>query len=87
MTAKPNKEILEIVDQLHAEGYDPKTPQFQFLFLKRRVERCQELRGAPSCQACYVFDHCELAKAHLRNIAEIEYRHAMEKKRVPQNQG
>lgn len=76
--------ITEIEDQIYAEGYRPGTPQFEYMFRKRRVERCQEMRGVRSCQACHYFDSCELVKLYLRDIAEMKMRRhvAMEKQKA-----
>ncbi len=70
MTKMP-REVSEILDQLHAEGYKPGTPQFNIVFRKRKVERCQEMHGVRSCGACKYFDYCELAKEHLRDMSEM----------------
>lgn len=66
------REISEIIEQLYVEGYKPGTPQFDIVFRKRKVDRCQEMHGVRSCQACRYFDYCELAKEHLRDLASMD---------------
>ena len=55
--------------ELQTEGYQKGTPTFDAALLQRKVERCQEQKGVPSCRECGYFDHCETAKdflVHLR---------------------
>lgn len=82
----PNsRKIVEIEDTLHAEGYKPGTPQFDFLFVKRKIDLCQETRGVPSCQSCPVVEFCSLAADHFKTLAEIERQHHVRKMEEAEN--
>jgi hypothetical protein len=73
MEKKPARELMEILDQIHNEGYRPGTPQFDFILRKRKVERCQDMRRITACQTCNAYDHCELLKSYMRDLAEIQH--------------
>jgi hypothetical protein len=73
MEKKPPRELIEILDQIHNEGYRAGTPQFDFILKKRKVERCQDMRRITACQACNAYDYCDLVKSYMRDLADIQY--------------
>lgn len=58
--------------ELEAAGLKPGTPPFDREERSRRVELCKEGKGVVSCYDCAYFDHCELIKAHLRDLYRVE---------------
>lgn len=60
------RELRAIADQLRNEGYVEGTPAYDYLFSKRKIEMCQELRSVADCRVCPNFDYCEMAKSYLR---------------------
>lgn len=51
--------------QLELEGFDPETQEFKTNLRVRRIQICQEQKGASSCRDCHYFFWCELAKEQL----------------------
>ena len=66
------RELEIIAIQMRNEGYVDGTPAFDYIFLKRKIEKCQELRSANDCRTCSYFDHCEMAKSYLRQSLEFQ---------------
>jgi hypothetical protein len=58
----------ELRDEVELEGYEPGTPEFERIFLARRVKKCQEFQLVEHCTQCKAFDYCELAKQHMKNL-------------------
>lgn len=58
--------------ELEAAGLKPGTPKFEREERSRRVLMCKEAKSQPSCWECQYFDHCELIKAHLRDVHRVE---------------
>jgi len=60
------------LEQLHLavelEGYTPGTPQFETVLRQRKVEACKDMKGLSSCELCPAFEHCEVLRAHLRDM-------------------
>lgn len=67
-----NRQIEALHRELEAAGYKPGTPKFQREERSRRVQLCKEMKSQPSCWDCQYFDHCELIKAHLRDLHSVE---------------
>lgn len=63
-----SKHIIEIRTQLELEGLTPGTEKFEAVFLERKVAKCQELRGCPSCSQCLVVETCPLFKEYLEKV-------------------
>jgi len=60
--------VLEDIEfELNLRGLKRGSVQFEVEFTKRHVEKCQEMKAVSACFSCEYFDHCELAKKHLRN--------------------
>jgi len=58
--------------ELEAAGLKPGTEPFEREFRSRKVQLCKETRRVTSCWDCDYFDHCELIKAHLRDLYKVE---------------
>jgi len=78
MTTPMTRDLAAIVTQLLNEGYVEGTPIFDYVFMKRKVERCQELKRASNCRVCSYFDDCELAKSYLRQTLAFQQQAATE---------
>lgn len=65
-----------VLDNLHVElaaaGLKPGTEPFERELRSRKVQLCKEARRVSSCWDCDYFDHCELIKAHLRDLYKVE---------------
>lgn len=60
---------LELIrEEVELEGYTPDTPEFERVYLARRVQRCQELQNVIECVNCRAFDACPLARQHMINV-------------------
>jgi len=57
--------------ELEAAGLKPDTPAFDREFRSRKVQLCKEAKRVASCWDCVYFDHCELIKAHLRDLYKV----------------
>jgi hypothetical protein len=64
------------LERLHAEleaaGLKPGTPAFEKEERSRRVDLCKQMKQVDSCWNCDYFDHCELIKAHLRDLYKVK---------------
>jgi hypothetical protein len=58
--------------ELEAAGLKPDSPEFAKEERRRRVELCKQVKKVVSCWDCDYFDHCELIKAHLRDMYRAE---------------
>lgn len=58
--------------ELVAAGLKPDTPAFDREYRSRKVQLCKESRRVSSCWDCAYFDHCDLIKAHLRDLYKVE---------------
>lgn len=58
--------------ELEAAGLKPGTPAFEKEHRSRKVQLCKEARSISSCWDCNYFDHCELIKAHLRDLYKVD---------------
>jgi hypothetical protein len=58
--------------ELEAAGLKPGTPAFEKEYRSRKVRLCKEKRSVSSCWNCVYFDHCELVKAHLRDLYKVD---------------
>jgi len=58
--------------ELEAAGLKPGSPPFEKEFRSRKVQLCKEAKRIGSCWDCDYFDHCELVKAHLRDLYKVE---------------
>ena len=54
--------------ELEAAGLKPGTPLFERELRSSQVALCKEAKSVSSCWDCDYFDHCELIKAHLRDL-------------------
>jgi len=63
-----NRALDALSKELEASGLKPGTPRFDKEYRSRKVILCKETRSADSCWDCIYFDHCELIKAHLRDM-------------------
>lgn len=52
-------------DDLELEGFIPDTPQFERVFLARKVQRCQEMQHVKDCPSCRAFIDCDLSRKHM----------------------
>lgn len=60
---------LELIrEEVELEGYEPGTPEFERIFLARRVQRCQEMQNVLECMNCRAFLSCDLARQHMINV-------------------
>lgn len=70
--------MTRVLDSLRAEleaaGLKPGTEPFEREHRARKVQLCKEARCVASCWDCDYFDHCELIKAHLRDLYKVEQR-------------
>jgi hypothetical protein len=57
---------------LEAAGLKPGTPAFERVEREKKVEMCKQMKSVESCWDCQYFDHCELIKAHLRDIHKVK---------------
>ena len=57
--------------ELEAAGLKPGTLEFDREERSRKVEMCKQERQMDSCWNCNYFDHCELIKAHLRDLYKV----------------
>jgi len=64
-----NRVLHQLNRDLELEGYTPGTEQFDIALRERKVGKCQEMQGVPSCNSCPAFMGCELVKAHRRDLA------------------
>jgi hypothetical protein len=60
--------LAQLHAQLEAAGYLPGTPAYAREERKYKVELCKGAKEVGSCWECGYFDHCELIKAHLRDM-------------------
>ena len=66
-----NRLLAHLRRELEAAGLKPGTLKFEREERARRVLICKEARSQPSCWDCSYFDHCELIKAHLRDLYRV----------------
>ena len=66
-----SKRLERLHAELEAAGLEPGTPQFDREERSRRVALCKEAKSQSSCWDCDYFDHCELIKAHLRDMYKV----------------
>lgn len=66
----------KLLRELHAElescGYKPGSHAFQAEERRRKVDICKQGKSLDSCWDCSYFDHCELLKAHLRDMYKVK---------------
>lgn len=62
------RELERVRQDLEIEGYEPGSPDFEFLLLERRVQLCQVLHRAPQCGGCPHYDACTLVKDYLTQL-------------------
>lgn len=58
--------------ELESSGVKPGTTEYETELCARKVELCRQMRDVSSCWDCDYFDHCELIKAHLRDLYGVE---------------
>lgn len=58
--------------ELEAAGLKPGSEPFEKELRTRKVQLCKEAKALSSCWDCDYFDHCELVKAHLRDMYRVE---------------
>lgn len=69
MDLPSNSKILEdIKEEVELEGYEPGTPQFEKVYLARRVRACQELQGVIECRDCKAYIDCSLTKEYMMSV-------------------
>ena len=64
--------LKELETELEAAGLKPGTPTYDKELRFRKVQLCKEAKRAASCWDCAYFDHCDLIKAHLRDIYKVQ---------------
>lgn len=69
MSDSPLSQTLELIrEEVELEGYEPGTPEYDRVFLARRVRRCQEIQNVVECVECRAFWGCQLAREHMINV-------------------
>jgi len=73
-----------ILEELHKElknaGFKPGTVEYEKERRKRQIELCKNHRGADSCWDCAYFDICEMIKAYLRDIYNVDQKKTPDRK-------
>lgn len=67
-----SKGLEQLRADLEASGLKPGTPAFEKEFRRQKVDMCKIRQGVDSCWNCQAFDHCELIKAHLRDMHNVK---------------
>jgi hypothetical protein len=70
MTKKLNKIMMEMIDEVCAEGYEEGTEAFEWVLNQKKAEQCMVHQKVRACNACKAFDNCETGKMYVRNKAE-----------------
>lgn len=68
-----NRVLDSLLVELEASGLKPGTAPFEKEFRDRKVQLCREAKSVASCWDCNYFDHCELVKAHLRDLYKVDH--------------
>jgi hypothetical protein len=63
-----NRTLELIREELELEGYNPESPEFDRIFLARKVLKCQEMQHVKDCASCRAFIDCDLARQHMMNV-------------------
>lgn len=65
----PFSKTLEVIrEEVELEGYEPDTPEFNRVYLARRVRKCQEIQGVQDCTDCRAFIACGLAREYMISV-------------------
>lgn len=64
--------LKQLHERLEGAGLKPGSPAYEREERRERVDLCKQQKGVFSCHECAYFDHCELIKAHLRDMYSIE---------------
>lgn len=60
-----------LIAELELQGYEKNTPQFARVLRLRKMEKCREYQGLPSCRACQKAAFCRLAEENRRVEREL----------------
>lgn len=74
-----SRALKQLLAELEASGLKEGTKEFETVLRERKVEMCKQKRGVVSCYDCNYFDHCELIKAHLRDLHKVEQKDESER--------
>ncbi len=59
-----NRTLTLIRNEVELEGYVPGTPEYDRIFLERRVQKCQEMQNVKGCPSCKAFWDCSLVRQY-----------------------
>lgn len=60
-----HKDLEQIKTDLETEGFKPGTDQYNYQFLERKVNICQQKHGVSMCGSCPYFEECDLSRSYL----------------------